>query len=98
MKFRRLNKLKAETRGYFWTACPLCGQMFGGHEWKTWTGGHDHSIPTDRPGNFTAICPDCGDAGKGCKAHIDATKGLSRDDARAWYRGGCPYCWEQVKP
>jgi hypothetical protein len=24
--------LYAKLRGYFWLPCPICGQMFGGHE------------------------------------------------------------------
>lgn len=27
-----LNKLYARLRGFFWLPCPLCGQMYGGHE------------------------------------------------------------------
>jgi hypothetical protein len=29
---RLLNKLYANLFGYFWIPCPLCGNMFGGHE------------------------------------------------------------------
>ena len=31
---RFLHKLYAWTFGYFWLPCPLCGEMFGGHEWE----------------------------------------------------------------
>lgn len=31
-KFRSLNRLYAYINGYFWTRCPICGIMFGGHE------------------------------------------------------------------
>ena len=34
MKNRKLNKIYATFMGYFWLPCPLCSQMFGGHEWK----------------------------------------------------------------
>lgn len=50
--------------GYFWTDCPLCGYMFGGHEWKEY-GGKAASIPTDAPFTFTAICPPCTKSGQG---------------------------------
>jgi len=29
---RRIAKLYANLFGFFWLPCPLCGQMFGGHE------------------------------------------------------------------
>ena len=29
---RALHKLYARVFGYFWKPCPMCGQMFGGHE------------------------------------------------------------------
>ena len=29
---RWANKLYADLNGYFWTDCPNCGTMFGGHE------------------------------------------------------------------
>lgn len=30
---RWIHKLYAEAMGYFWMPCPVCGRMFGGHEW-----------------------------------------------------------------
>ncbi len=41
---RRWNQLRAFFTGYFWCRCPICGEMFGGHEphgsWSTsWGGG-----------------------------------------------------------
>jgi hypothetical protein len=30
--FRRLNRVYASLAGYFWLPCPMCGEMFGGHE------------------------------------------------------------------
>jgi hypothetical protein len=47
----------ARLRGYFWLPCPLCGQEFGGHEWR-----YENSfgiIPSGKPGIGLAICPDC---------------------------------------
>lgn len=29
---RWVNRLYANLLGYFWLPCPICGQMFGGHE------------------------------------------------------------------
>lgn len=29
---RWFHKLYAHIAGYFWIPCPICGQMFGGHE------------------------------------------------------------------
>ena len=29
---RLLHKMYAALFGYFWLPCPVCGQMFGGHE------------------------------------------------------------------
>lgn len=29
---RVLQRLRALTGGYFWLPCPICGEMFGGHE------------------------------------------------------------------
>ena len=52
-KPRFIQKLFADWFGYFWLPCPVCGQMFGGHEWK------DGSIATDTPGLRKGICPDC---------------------------------------
>lgn len=57
MRFRLLNKIYANIMGYFWLPCPLCGQYFGGHEWKY---GEYHSIPSKKKGIYTGICPDCG--------------------------------------
>ena len=51
MKRRLLNKVYARLRGHFWLPCPICGQMFGGHEW-----GGSLKIST-RKG--AAVCLDC---------------------------------------
>jgi hypothetical protein len=57
----------AETYGYFWLPCDICGEYTSGFEWlhvsnSTW--------PTSVPdfgnwGNSTGICPDCTYAGHG---------------------------------
>ena len=51
MKRRLLNKVYARLMGHFWLPCPICGQMFGGHEW-----GGSLKIST-RKG--AAVCLDC---------------------------------------
>ena len=32
LKHRTWNRFRATIGGYFWLPCPICGQMFGGHE------------------------------------------------------------------
>jgi len=63
MKDRTYNRLYAYLHGYFWLPCPLCGQYFGGHEWRDYD-GKPSSIPTG-PFSGRGICPDCTRAGKG---------------------------------
>jgi hypothetical protein len=41
---RLIHRLWAGIRGYFWLPCPICEQMFGGHEphgdlMTSWTDG-----------------------------------------------------------
>lgn len=31
---RWMHHIIAELGGYFWLPCPVCGRMFGGHEWR----------------------------------------------------------------
>lgn len=33
---RLLHKWYANLMGYFWLSCPICGEMFGGHELHGW--------------------------------------------------------------
>lgn len=80
MRFRRLNKLRAAAGGYFWQPCPLCGQFFGGHEWRN-IDGKSSSIPTSKPGMGQGICPDCTRAGLGHEL-IDLTPPQPADGAR----------------
>lgn len=48
---RLLNRIYAFLFGYFWLPCPLCGEMFGGHEAGL------HSVPIrDRPGVRRICC------------------------------------------
>lgn len=64
MKHRTFNKWYAKLGGYFWIPCPICEQMFGGHESKA-----NYSIPraqyTDNKLQISRysgrlVCPDCG--------------------------------------
>jgi hypothetical protein len=32
LRWRRIARLRAHLRGYFWLPCPACGQMFAGYE------------------------------------------------------------------
>ena len=61
---RRLARFRAEIGGYFWLPCPLCGEFFGGQEWKD-RGGTSSSLPTETPGLYVGICPACTKAGRG---------------------------------
>ena len=57
MKYRLLNRIYAFIHGYFWLPCPICGQYFGGHEWKTDSPNAFVQLADDTGG--TGICPDC---------------------------------------
>lgn len=68
---RAAHRTFAQTCGFFWQPCPLCGSEFGGHEWRD-IDGKPATIPDpDRPGpdnggyRGTAICPACTRAGRG---------------------------------
>jgi hypothetical protein len=63
MRLRALNHLRAWCGGYFWLPCPLCGQEFGGHEWKAAPGKSATITITADSGK--GICPDCTRAGRG---------------------------------
>lgn len=74
-------RLVAKTLGYFWLPCPLCGEEFGGHEWRNIL-GHYSSIPCpDRGADYgVGICPDCTAAGKGCAAQATREGGWITHD------------------
>ena len=62
---RWMHKIIANALGYFWLPCPLCGEPFGGHEWRD-IDGKASSIPdVESPGTHHGICPSCTRAGKG---------------------------------
>lgn len=68
LRWRGLQRWRAKRRGAFWTSCPLCGQCFGGHEWRI--GGTGAPTIPAGPGESrgTPICPACTDAGRGTAA------------------------------
>lgn len=49
---RWMHKLRANLTGYFWLPCPLCGEMFGGHEWDG-----ESIIIAQHKG--VGVCPNC---------------------------------------
>jgi hypothetical protein len=55
VKARRAHRLYARANGFFWIPCPLCGEMFGGHEY------HSGSIPSTNPDTPTTSHGVCGD-------------------------------------
>jgi hypothetical protein len=57
MKPRWWAKLRADFGGYFWLPCPVCGRMFGGHEWDY--KNLASTVPTEVRGLSKAICPSC---------------------------------------
>lgn len=62
---RVAQRLYARANGYFWLPCPLCGEPFGGHEWRD-IDGKPSVIPVpDSPSLHKGICPDCTRAGLG---------------------------------
>jgi len=42
--------------GYYWLPCPLCGEMFGGHE--------KHGVLYYGVGGGETVCIDCADKAK----------------------------------
>ena len=61
---RTLNRLYAFVCGYFWLPCPLCGDMFGGHE------AGRYSVPVQGQPGTGRIC---------CKKHdAEATHDMRR--------------------
>lgn len=56
MNHRFFNWLYARWNGYYWAACPCCGQMYGGHEAArdggVWVTG----------GGSKSVCADCNDS------------------------------------
>lgn len=54
MKLPRLiHHIYADLFGYFWASCPICGDMWGGHEWG------DGQTLYDSWHSGTGVCPNC---------------------------------------
>ena len=68
---RVVHRGYAGLTGRFWSPCPSCSRMFGGHEWKpdaSETGeGHIADVVVD--GEHRAICPRCTALGVGCRSN-----------------------------
>lgn len=79
--YRAGARLVAKTLGYFWLPCPLCGEEFGGHEWRNIL-GHHSSIPDPArgPSYGVGICLDCTAAGRGCAAQAAREDGWITHD------------------
>lgn len=76
----------AQINGYFWLPCPVCGEEFGGHEWRD-RGGHASAIP-DEPyaSGGTGICPNCTISGTGCYVHA-RLRGVAYHDCEHTLKG-----------
>ena len=57
---RKAQEAYAKLHGYFWLPCPLCGNMFGGHEWGS---GSNSSIKISW-NRSKGVCPNCHDAAR----------------------------------
>lgn len=59
---RVLHKWYADTFGYFWIPCPLCSELFGGHEW----GGDNYEYDSiyECGGKWKGICRKCASTNK----------------------------------
>lgn len=61
-KFPRwMNHFYANLFGYFWLPCPICGEMTGGHEWRTDLPNSAVMIEFNRG---VGVCPNCHDKAK----------------------------------
>jgi hypothetical protein len=71
-RLRSVHRWWAGKAGFFWKPCPLCGQHFAGHEWRS-IRGKAASVPdpTEQPTSeygprmSVGICPQCTRAGRG---------------------------------
>lgn len=62
---RWVHRACAFVGGYFWLPCPLCGDEFGGHEWRDRDGRPSGINVPGEPGSQRGICPRCTRAGLG---------------------------------
>jgi hypothetical protein len=59
---RIINRIYAKMNHFFWLPCDICGEYYGGHEWKD-----DHTVTCQRTGRGRGVCPK-----KTCKEEADA--------------------------
>lgn len=66
-RLRRVHRAYAETFGFFWLPCPLCGREFGGHENRP--SRRPSSVPDENRSGLMSmlICPQCVRAGQGVR-------------------------------
>jgi hypothetical protein len=51
---RWLAKFVADTFGYFWAPCPLCGKYYSGREWRL---NQYAGLPPNEQGIGEGVCP-----------------------------------------
>lgn len=76
---RDFHKLYANTFGYFWLPCPICDELFGGHE-----ASGIHLMSTLSSGQ--SVCPNCEDEAKNRNKDVFGVYEL-KDVPRLHYRG-----------
>jgi hypothetical protein len=64
---RWYNHFYADLNGYFWLPCPICGEYFGGHEWKDGEGIMNWSTMTGK-----GVCKNCTEKAK--KLNLESYK------------------------
>ena len=56
---RNFHRRFANTMGYFWIPCPLCGREFGGHEGGGSVPNPLHDVDGKRRPGWLIICSQC---------------------------------------
>lgn len=87
MKHRMWNRYYAWLFDWPWIKCPVCGRMFGGHEWENDPFIEKSTIPVIIKKNFNEglkICPDCTKLGVGDRAWEKAQKEFELSCAESW--------------
>lgn len=85
---RLLHRLWAGALGYFWSPCPSCSHMFGGHEARQDADGEGHiSDVVTFDGVHLEICPRCTALGVGCRSNAEHQR----------FHAQCPYVMGVVR-
>ncbi|MFZ0715260.1 hypothetical protein [Mycobacterium sp.] len=63
-----MGRFGAWLTGYFWLACPACGDDFSGRDWNMDQSRHLSSVPGGAFGNGRGICRRCQADGVGDRA------------------------------